>query len=65
MFRGRWLRLNQLPFSRGYAYKLLAAGLLESVLVQAPGAKKGVRLIDGESLDAYLEGLAVEQRRAQ
>jgi hypothetical protein len=36
--------VNQLPFSRGYAYKLLAIGALESVLVQPPGSKKGVSL---------------------
>lgn len=60
--RLRWLRVSQLPFSRGYTYKLLASGALESVLIQSPGAKKGVRLIDGDSLDAYLERLAAEQK---
>ncbi len=59
----RWIRVNQLPFSRGYAYKLLAIGALESVLVQTPGSKKGVRLIDGDSLDRYLEKLTVEQKK--
>jgi hypothetical protein len=62
--RQRWIRVNQLPFSRGYTYKLLAIGALESVLVQSRGSKKGVRLIDGDSLDRYLEGLAAEQKEA-
>ena len=62
--RQRWIRVNQLPFSRGYTYKLLAIGALESVLVQSPGSKKGVRLIDGDSLDRYLEKLSVEQKEA-
>jgi hypothetical protein len=57
------MRVNQLPFSRGYTYKLLAIGALESVLVQSPGSKKGVRLIDGDSLDRYLEKLAAEQQK--
>jgi hypothetical protein len=56
--------VNQLPFSRGYTYKLIAIGALESVLVQSPGSKKGVRLIDGDSLDRYLENLAAEQKEA-
>jgi hypothetical protein len=60
--RQRWIRVNQLPFSRGYTYKLLAIGALESVLVQSLGSKKGVRLIDGDSLDRYLEKLAAEQK---
>ena len=59
----RWHRMNEMPFSRGYTYKLLAIGAIDSVLVQAPGSKKSVRLIDGDSLDRYLEKLAAEQKK--
>jgi hypothetical protein len=54
--------MNEMPFSRGYTYKLLEIGAIDSVLVQVPGSKKSVRLIDGDSLDRYLEKLAAEQK---
>jgi hypothetical protein len=59
--RRRWLRMTELPFSRVYAYKLIDAGILTTVLLTNPGSKKGIRLIDGDSLDAYLGELAKEQ----
>ena len=65
--RTRWLRMDQLPFSRVTAYRLIAQGNIVSVLIKQPGGKtggrkKGIRLVDANSLDAYLEGLASEQK---
>ena len=54
--------MHQLPFSRVYGYQLINAGLIESVLVRAPGNRKGIRLVDSDSLDRYLEKLAAEQK---
>jgi hypothetical protein len=59
--RHRWLRMTELPFSRVYAYKLIDSGILNSVLLNNPGSKKGIRLVDGDSLDSYLMGLGKEQ----
>jgi hypothetical protein len=54
--------MNELPFSRVYGYQLIEAGMLVSVLLRTPNSKKGVRLIDGDSLDRYLEILAEKQK---
>ena len=59
--RARWLRVGQLPFSRVYAYQLINSGTLSSVLLQLPNSKRGVRLIDSDSLDELLERMAREQ----
>jgi hypothetical protein len=56
--RRRWLRVNELPWSRAITYAMLRAGVLQSILLTYPGCVKGLRLIDGDSLDLYLEGLA-------
>ena len=56
--RPRWLRVNELPWSRALTYSMLRAGVLQSILLTYPGCVKGLRLIDGDSLDRYLEGLA-------
>ena len=56
--RRRWLRVNELPWSRALTYSMLRAGVLQSILLTYPGCVKGLRLIDGDSLDRYLEGLA-------
>jgi hypothetical protein len=56
--RRRWLRVNELPWSRAITYSMLHAGVLQSILLTYPGCLKGLRLIDGDSLDRYLEGLA-------
>jgi hypothetical protein len=47
------------------AYKLIIAGELVTVKFFPPGSKKGIVLIDANSLDAYLEKLAGEQRAAR
>ncbi len=59
--RTRWIRLNELPFSRVYAYRLIERGDLVSILLKEPGSKKGLRLIDSESLDRYCESLVAKQ----
>jgi hypothetical protein len=56
--RRRWLRVKELPWSRALTYSMLRAGVLQSILLTYPGCVKGLRLIDGDSLDRYLEGLA-------
>jgi hypothetical protein len=50
-----------MPFSRAVTYKLIDAGLISSVMVCWPGSKRGRRLIDADSLDAYLERLTAKQ----
>jgi hypothetical protein len=62
--RPRWLRMSDLPFSRTFAYSLMSSGHLVSVVVNRPGSDKGVRLIDANSLDAYLENRAADQKKA-
>jgi hypothetical protein len=57
----RWLRISQLPFSRGLAYHLITLDLLFSVAYRVPGSKRIVRLVDGESLDRYLIQLGTKQ----
>jgi hypothetical protein len=54
--------MRELPFSRVYAYRLIEAGVLSSVLLKAPGSKKPIRLVDSDSLDRHLERLAAEQK---
>jgi hypothetical protein len=53
--------MHQLPFSRVYGYQLINAGLIESVLVKTPGNRIGIRLVDSNSLDRFLEGLKEQQ----
>ena len=61
----RWLRITDLPFSRGHVYRLLSEDLLFSVEVRLPGSGRAVRLIDAESLDKYLLRLGRQQREAK
>jgi len=53
--RARWLRVPEVPFSRSFTYHLIGDGILESVVLKRPGNRKGIRLIDAESLDKYLK----------
>lgn len=57
----RWLTVPELPLGRALVYHLINEGLIDSVLIRKPGAKKGRRLIDGASFDAYLESLRGEK----
>jgi hypothetical protein len=58
------LQVDEMPFSRAITYKLIGAGLISSVVVTWPGSRRGRRLIDGDSLDSYLETLAAKQALA-
>ena len=60
---GKWLRMDELPFSRFVADRLIEEGLLFSVIVGAPGTKRGVRLVSADSLDDYLRSLASKQEK--
>jgi hypothetical protein len=62
--RRRWLQVDEMPFSRAVTYKLIDAGLISSVVVTWPGSRRGRRLIDGDSLDSYLESLTAKQTQA-
>ena len=59
------LQVDEMPFSRAITYKLIDAGLISSVVVTWPGSRRGRRLIDGDSLDSYLETLAAQQVLAE
>jgi hypothetical protein len=61
----RWLRITELPFSRGYAYNLISQGFLFSVEFRIPGSKRSIRLVDAESLDKYLLSLGRKQQMAK
>jgi hypothetical protein len=63
--RRRWLQVDEMPFSRAVTYKLIDAGLISSVVVTWPGSRRGRRLIDGDSLDSYLERLTANQALAK
>ena len=55
------MQVDEMPFSRAITYKLIDAGLISSVVVTWPGSRRGRRLIDGDSLDSYLETLTAKQ----
>ena len=62
--RRRWLQVGEMPFSRAIIYKLIDAELISSFVVTWPGSRRGRRLIDGDSLDSYLESLTAKQALA-
>ena len=55
----RWLRVpvatHYSGISRSKLYELFADGQIKAASVHSKGSKKGIRLIDRLSLDAYLE----------
>lgn len=57
--RPRWGKKTMAARYSGLSVRLLddlvARGIVRSSLVRQPGCKRGVRLIDLESLDAYIE----------
>jgi hypothetical protein len=61
---GKWLRMNELPIGRTLADRLIREGLIISVLVCAPGSKRGVRLVSTDSLEAFLNGLVTKKEEA-
>jgi hypothetical protein len=60
-----WLRISDMPWSRGTTYRLISDGYLLSVVIQFPGSNRKIRLINGDSLDEYLHGLARKQRASK
>jgi hypothetical protein len=60
-----WVRFRQLPFSENKARELIDQGVLVTAIIQEPGCKRGVRLIETASLDRYLRSLAESQSKKQ
>jgi hypothetical protein len=60
-----WIRYRQLPFGKTLARTLIDRGILVSAIIQEPGSKRGVRLIEAASLDRYLRSLAEEQSKKE
>jgi hypothetical protein len=62
--RCRYLRIYQTlasyPFRRSKLYELLSNGDIKSFVLKEKGCIRGIRLIDRDSLDAYLERKAAE-----
>jgi len=62
--RSRYLRIQQVldwyPFKRAKLYELLARGDIKSFALKEKGAIRGMRLVDRDSLDAYLQKAAEE-----
>jgi len=60
--RSRYLRVQQVldfyPFKRAKLYEYLASGDVKSFVLKEKGALRGIRLIDRDSLDAFLESHA-------
>jgi hypothetical protein len=46
--------------SHGKIYALINAGLIKSITLREPGRSRGTRLIDLESVEAYLNSLQTE-----
>ncbi len=59
-----YLRIPQVlawyPFKRAKLYELLTRGEIKSFSLKEKGCIRGIRLIDRDSLDAYLEQKAAE-----
>jgi hypothetical protein len=66
--RSRYLRVQQVldfyPFKRAKLYEYLAPGDVKSFVLKEKGALRGIRLIDRDSLDAFLESHARRSRLA-
>jgi hypothetical protein len=60
----RWLRIpaavKYSGLSRSKLYEVLSEGRIRSICVKSQkGSQRGVRVIDRESIDAFMEGQAV------
>jgi len=55
--------MDELPIGRTLATRLIKEGVIVSVLVCAPGSKRGVRLVSTKSLEAYLQSLVPNQQQ--
>jgi hypothetical protein len=62
--RSRYLRVHQVlswyPFKRAFFYDLLGRGLIKSFVLKDKGALRGIRLVDRDSIDQYLDVKAAE-----
>ena len=60
----RWIRVNQAlqfyPWKRSKLYELMSCGAIKSFVCREPGCRRGIRLIDKDSVDAYLEEAALK-----
>jgi hypothetical protein len=60
----RWIRVNQaLQFyrwRRAKLYESMNSGAIKSFVYKEPGCRRGVRLIDKDSIDAHLEQQALK-----
>jgi hypothetical protein len=57
--------LRYAPFGRTTLYDLMKRGLIESHVIGKPGVKRCVRLINLESLDAYIRDPQGAELRAK
>ena len=60
-----WLRMSQMPIGATLTRRLIAEGLLDSIVVSSPGSKRGVRLVSQESLDRYFRSLLPKKETAE
>jgi hypothetical protein len=62
--RSKYLRVAQVlagyPWKRAKLYELISKGEVKSFVLKEKGAIRGIRLIDKDSLDAYLEAKAAQ-----
>jgi hypothetical protein len=60
----RWITVKQAvqfyPFGRAKLYELMNSGAIKSFAYKEPGKRSRKRLIDKDSIDAYLERQATE-----
>jgi hypothetical protein len=69
----RWIRISQAlqfyPWKRAKLYELMKSGAIKSFAYREPGKRSRMRLIDKDSIDAYLNRQAAkayaEQERAR
>jgi hypothetical protein len=59
-----FLGLDELPIGETLARKLIDLDILQSIIVGAPGSKRGRRLVSLESWETYTSSLAKEQRKS-
>jgi hypothetical protein len=60
----RWIRVSQAlqfyPWKRAKLYELMNSGAIKSFAYKEPGKRSRMRLLDKDSIDAYLEQQAVK-----